>query len=347
MARIGLVLSHPPFARGGHLVMTESLLHALRAHGHEAEIIFTPQNRHGRQAAAYLATWLTDVGESNGLKIDQVISLRFPAYAVRHEQHVCWLMHTMREYYDLWPQVCAGLGRKGKLKEGVRRRLIHAADRHLLAPPRVKRLFALSATVQDRLQTTLGIASEVLHPPLQPRGYRCDGYGDEFFVVSRLTPLKRIDLVLRALVEPAAQGLRVAIAGDGEQLQELRSLAKWLEVDDRVRFVGRIDEEGLIAHYAQCRAVVFTPVREDYGFVAAEAFASGKPVVTCLDSGGPTEVVTNDLNGLVVEPRPPAIAAAMRRLADDRGLAERLGQAGRAFEASMTWDRVVEKLVVV
>ena len=66
MARIGVVLSHPPFARGGHLVMAESLVDALRAHGHDAEIIFTPQNRFGRQAAAYLATWLTDVGESDG-----------------------------------------------------------------------------------------------------------------------------------------------------------------------------------------------------------------------------------------------------------------------------------------
>ncbi len=347
MARIGVVLSHPPFARGGHLVMTESLVQALREHGHESEIIYTPQNRHGRQGAAYLATWLTDVGESNGLKIDQVISLRFPAYAVRHERHVCWLMHTMREYYDLWPQVCAGLGRKGRFKEGVRRRLIHAADRRLLAPGRIARLFALSATVQERLSQTLGLASEVLHPPLQPRGYRCDGYEGEFFVVSRLTPLKRIDLVMRALVEPAAHGLRVTIAGDGEQLADLRTLAKWLDIEDRVSFVGRVDDEALLTYYARCRAVVFTPVREDYGFVAAEAFASRKPVITCVDSGGPTEVVDDERNGFVVAPTAPAVAAAMRRLADDPALAERLGAAGHALNASMTWDRVVGRLVVV
>ena len=63
----------------------------------------TPQNRFGRQGAAYLATWLTDVGMAqDGGRIDQVITLRYPAYAVRHDAHVCWLNHRMREYYDLW-----------------------------------------------------------------------------------------------------------------------------------------------------------------------------------------------------------------------------------------------------
>ena len=68
--------------------------------------MLTPQNRFGRQGSAYLANWLTDVGRtSDDRPIDQVISLRFPSYAVRHPRHVCWLNHTMREYYDLWDRV--------------------------------------------------------------------------------------------------------------------------------------------------------------------------------------------------------------------------------------------------
>ena len=39
--------------------------------------------------------------------------------------------------------------------------------------------------------------------------------------------------------------------------------------------------------YGRCRAVCFTPLNEDYGFVTAESFASRKPVVSCTDSGGP------------------------------------------------------------
>ena len=97
MARVLVVTSHPPFTRGGHLVLADQLVVALRGLGHDTDLVYTPQNRFGRQGAAYLATWLTDVGESDERRVDQVISLRFPAYAVRHPRHVCWLLHTMRE----------------------------------------------------------------------------------------------------------------------------------------------------------------------------------------------------------------------------------------------------------
>ena len=96
-------------------------------------MVLTPQNRFGRQGAAYLATWFTDVGLGDHNKaVDQVISLRYPSYAVRHPNHVVWLNHTMREYYDQWETFSETLSWKGRIKEGARRQLIHAADRYLL-----------------------------------------------------------------------------------------------------------------------------------------------------------------------------------------------------------------------
>ena len=105
MAVITIVTSAPPLTEGGHLVIARSLERALLEAGHRAGIVTTPSNRFGRQGPAYLANWLTDVGMTgSGERVDQIISLRFPSYAVRHAQHVCWLVHTMREYYDLWDQ---------------------------------------------------------------------------------------------------------------------------------------------------------------------------------------------------------------------------------------------------
>lgn len=346
MARIAVVTSHPPFTEGGHLVIARGLVVALREAGHDADLVTTPQNRFGRQAAAYLATWLTDVGESDGRRIDQVISLRFPAYAVRHARHACWLLHPMREYYDLWPQFRARISPANRLKEGLRRRLLHAADRRLLRPGRV-RLFAISRTVAGRVRDTLGLAAEPLHPPPPPRAYRQEPPGDAFFLASRLTPLKRVDLVLRALAEPAGRSLRLCVAGEGEALDHLRALSASLALGDRVRFLGRVDEATLVDGYARARAVVFTPLNEDYGFVTAEAFASARAVVTCGDSGGPTELVRDGENGLVVAPEPAALAAAMRRLAEDAGLAAQMGRRGHADAAQLTWPKVVERLLMV
>ena len=198
------------------MVIARSIVEALRARGDRADIVLTPQNRFGRQAAAYAATWLTDLGVTEGGPIDQVISLRYPSYAVRHPNHVCWLNHTMREYYDLWPRFSGGLSAPGLVKERVRKTLIQAADRYLLTK-NVRRLFVLSKTVQDRMRHWPELKSTVLYPPPPPRAYRCDEYGDYVFMVSRLTPLKRADLLLRALAAPDGRGIRAVIAGEGEE----------------------------------------------------------------------------------------------------------------------------------
>lgn len=347
MATIAVVSSHPPFTEGGHLGIARSLVTALQQAGHAAELVLTPQNRFGRQGAAYLANWLTDVGESNGRPIDQVISLRFPAYAVRHPRHVCWLSHTMREYYDLWPSFRARISWLNARKEGVRRRLIHLADRRFLGPSHLVRLFVLSRAVQARLEQHIGVHSEPLYPPPPPRAYRCDQFGDYVFAVSRLTPLKRFDMLLQALAEPDGRGVRAVIGGEGEDLSRLTAMARQLGVDSRVQFVGRLREDELLDHYASCRAVFFTPLQEDYGFVTVEAFASGKPVITCSDSGGPAELVTHDRNGLVCDPSAASLAGALQRLRDDEPLATRLGNGGLATAAGLTWPATVARLVVV
>jgi hypothetical protein len=161
MKRIAVVTSSPPLTDGGHMVIARALTHALRNAGHQADIVVTPSNRFGRQAAAYFATWLTDVGMSDHGPVDQVISLRYPSYAVRHPHHVCWLNHTMREYYDLWDSFSGLLSRRGRIKERVRRTLIHAADRYLLTR-NVDRLFVQSQTIKDihRHPTDRTVASD-------------------------------------------------------------------------------------------------------------------------------------------------------------------------------------------
>jgi glycosyltransferase involved in cell wall biosynthesis len=338
--------SSPPFAEGGHLVMARELVRALEECGHNATLLVTPQNRFGRQGSAYLAAWCTDVSVGHeGRRIDQVISLRFPAYAVRHDNHVVWLNHRMREYYDLWDEFSSHLSVGNGVKERVRRAIIHRVDRRLLTR-RAKRLFVISATVQQRLRRWGGYESQVLYPPAPKRPYRTERYGDYLFAVSRLTPLKRFDLLLRALGEPIAAGIKCVIAGEGRELDALRRLRRQLDLDDRVEFIGRAEESTLLEHLARCRAVVFPTFNEDYGFVTVEAFASAKAVVTCRDSGGPAELVRDGENGFVVDPSPEGLARALRTVMDDRTRAIRLGEAGGAAAERMTWPSAVSQLLL-
>lgn len=341
--RVLVVTSSPPFVEGGHLVIARELVRACRADGHTADLVVTPQNRFGRQGAAYLAAWLTDVGvAADGQPVDRVISLRYPAFAVRHPRHTCWLNHTMREYYDLWPRFSATLSWKNRIKEAARRALIHGADRHCFG--RMDSRFAISSTVQARLAQH-GITSDVLLPPPPARPYRCDSYGDYVFAVSRLTPLKRFDLLLSALALPVARHVRLVVGGDGEARDALEAQARRLGLEGRVAFTGRLSDEALVDHYARCRAVAFVPFDEDYGFITAEAFASGKAVVTCRDSGGPTELVQDGVNGRIVEPTADSVAGALAALTSDADLAAALGTQARARVATLTWPATVARLL--
>jgi glycosyltransferase involved in cell wall biosynthesis len=345
MRRVLVVTSDVPFVSGGHRVIAAELTAALRRSGHLAEVVTTPQNRFGRQFTAYLANWATDVGEGgDGSRIDQVISLRYPSYAVRHENHVCWLNHRMREYYDLWPALKRRISWKGKIKESVRRRLIHRADRYFLTK-NVRKLYAQSKTVQAGLKEFGNIPSEVLYPPPPERAYRADAYEPFVFAVSRLHPLKRLDLLVKSMAKLKSKSFRAVIAGTGEEEESLKRLAGELGVSDRIDFVGRVDDEKLVEYYARCRGVFFAPYMEDYGFVTMEAFRSKKPVLTCLDSGGPAEIVSVGRSGYVLLPEPFQVAQQLDVWAENEDLAARMGANGEHDVRVVTWKDTVEKLL--
>lgn len=340
--RVAVVTSDVPFVEGGHRVIARALVRGLNDAGHEAEMVTTPQNRFGRQISAYWATWLTDVGVAgDGKPIDRVISLRFPSYAVRHPRQVVWLNHRMREYYDLWDDFHAGLGRRGRVVEAVRRRLIHAIDGRLL---RRHPVMAQSATIQGRLQRWGGIESTVLYPPAPQRAYRCDDYGNSILVVGRLMPLKRVDLLIRAAAA-AGGSWRVRVAGGGPQRDELVALARELRVDDRVVLLGELDEQRLLTEFANCKAVYFGARAEDYGLVTLEAFSCAKAVVTCTDSGGPAELVEDGVTGFVAEPTVEGVGAALKRLTGESRLAEQFGAAAANVAARHSWNDAVERLL--
>ncbi len=344
MSRILVVTSGALFVHGGHIVIAEETVAALRRAGHDAEILVTPQNRFGRQATAYMATWLTDVGQTaDGHRINQVISLRFPSYAVRHPRHLCWLNHRMREYYDLWPRFSKGMGRRGLLKEKVRRSIFHFVD-HWLLTRHVTSLFAQSRTIQERLRRFGDIPSTVLHPPAPERPYRCDAYEPFVFAVSRLHPLKRMHLLVEGMSH--APGLKAVIAGRGEEEDALRALIRERGLQDRVTLVGAIDDNAKLDYLARCAAVFFAPESEDYGFVTLEAMNSGKAVVTATDSGGPAEIVEDQKNGLVVAPDGRSVGAALRRMAESPRFAQELGAGALATARSHTWDRAISKLLL-
>jgi len=118
-------------------------------------------------------------------------------------------------------------------------------------------------------------------------------------------------------------------------------------MEDRITWSGEIGEEEKFTKYANCLAVVFPPVDEDYGYVTLEAMLSAKPVITCTDSGGTNEFVISGQTGYIVEPDPAALSQVFDELWSGRSTARQMGRAARDHYDSMdiSWSSVLRRLL--
>lgn len=315
---------------GGAERLFTGLADALRDQGLAAEVVadISEEADFGAIRRSYLRFWDRDLS-----RFDGVISAKAPSYAARHPNHVCYLMHTMRVFYDMFPIERP----RPSLHDVTERDAVQRLDAHLLRPPRIRQLFAIGEEVRLRLLGSLGLDAAVLHHPstlsgLAPR----PGRRRHLLMPGRLHRWKRVDLAIRAMADVPGD-IELLVTGTGEDAARVQALAAH---DPRIRFLGRVPEAELAALYAEAIGVLFVPLREDLGLVTLEAFACARPVITCTDSGEPARLVRDGETGLVAPPEPVALAAAINRLANDPGLADRLGAAGREVGAAITWARV-------
>ncbi len=155
--------------------------------------------------------------------------------------------------------------------------------------------------------------------------------------VGRLVEQKNHALAIRALTEVPETTL--VIAGDGPFRGSLERTAEESGVADRVVFAGlRPDARALMG----AADVVVLPSRwEGLPLTALEALASGTPLVA-TDVRGVRELVVDGQDALLVPEEPEALAAALRRVLDDPGLAARLAGAGRKVEGAGSDEKLVE-----
>jgi glycosyltransferase involved in cell wall biosynthesis len=159
-----------------------------------------------------------------------------------------------------------------------------------------------------------------------------------FVYLGRLRRYKGVDLIIRAFAELRHPTARLAIAGNGDHRPALERLVDSLDLRDRVRFLGFIEESEKLALLRSAWALAFTSPKEGWGITNGEAAASGTPVIAS-DSPGLRESVRDGETGfLVPHGDVTALAAAMRRLANDRALVECLGSNGRLFAVRFTWE---------
>lgn len=164
--------------------------------------------------------------------------------------------------------------------------------------------------------------------------------------VGRLDPRKGVATAVEALAHlPSEATLEVIGGWDPVEEDRLRGLAQRLGVASRVRFRGQLDRQAIATAYASTDVALF-PVRweEPWGLVPLEAMGKGRPVVA-TGRGGSAEYLRDAENCLLFEAGDPrALAGAVRRLADDAILRERLRERGIETAARFTEPIYNEKV---
>ena len=211
--------------------------------------------------------------------------------------------------------------RPGNEDDAIRQVVINADSLYLA---QARRVFTSSQVISEQLQKVNGIASEVLHAPLaRTEHFFCSGYGNYFLCPECATADERQALVIEAM-KHVTSGVRLV------------TIPRCMNEDEKARL------------FAGALGIIYTPYDEEScGDVTLESYHSRKPVITCRDSGGVTNLVRHGDTGLVVEPEPAALAQAMDELFDNRDRAAKMGNAGYELmmASGINWDNAIEKLL--
>lgn len=228
-------------------------------------------------------------------------------------------------------------------------RVMAQADRVIATSPRYLQTSSHLRKVADKcVVIPLGLDLEALSR------YRREEVGrirDEYeppllLFVGVLRYYKGLEYLIRAMRDVNA---RLLVVGSGPMAEEWQTLAVELGLQDKVFFLGRVEDEELPIYYQACDLFVLPASHrsEAFGTVQVEAMACGKAVISTELGTGTSYVNVNGETGLVVPPRDvAALTTAINRLLSDKRLRIGMGEKGRKralreFSHEIMIDRVV------
>jgi glycosyltransferase involved in cell wall biosynthesis len=135
------------------------------------------------------------------------------------------------------------------------------------------------------------------------------------------------------------------VTSNGGEKMSLAQMAKTLEIEEDIRFVGHVDENDKPALYAMARAFLYPTTYEGFGLPALEAMASGVPVV---GSNTPAVAEVVGGGGMLVDPmNARKMAGALIAVCTDEPLHERLRNQALIRASQFSWDRTAIETMTV
>jgi len=171
-----------------------------------------------------------------------------------------------------------------------------------------------SEYTRKRAREIYGIDPVVIYPPISKvfkpmdktnaeritKRFRISG---KFVLMhGRMIRDKRPDWAIEAFSKIKNEDLNLLFSGTIEEEKRIRALVNNLGLKERVKIIGRVSEEELVALYSSAECFIMPAPKEDFGLTSVEAMACGCPVVAWNDNAGPNETVVNGITGILAKP---------------------------------------------
>ena len=214
--------------------------------------------------------------------------------------HFCYCHTPMRYAWDQFDEYFSP-ARQGRLRFAlIRRAMDRLREWDRATADRVDAYAANSAYVADRIHRYYGRDATVIPPPVDTERFRPDGRppGEQYLVVSALSPYKRVDVAIEAFNRMRRPLL---VVGWGPEEERLRRLAGPTVT---------VADADLTGAYQRCRGLILPGV-EDAGIAPLEAMACGRPALVLAEGGAPEAVIDGETGVHIAARTAEAVQAAV------------------------------------
>lgn len=185
--------------------------------------------------------------------------------------HICYMHTPMRYAWDDCQKYAQDFNMLKLFKKIVPFAMNYVRLWDKVSADRVDLFLANSNFIAKRIRKYYRKEATVIHPPVSvDRFYTAKKNKGYYLMVGRLIAYKKHDIAIEAFNK---LGFPLKIIGRGPEMKRLQKMA-----GPNIEFLGRVSDEKLPEYYAECKAFIF-PQEEDFGIVAIEALASGRPLV--------------------------------------------------------------------
>ena len=229
--------------------------------------------------------------------------------------HICYCHTPPRYAWDDSHKYIEEFGMPGIIKKVIPffMNYIRLWDKE--AALRVDKFICNSNFVAKRIKKYYNRKAKVIYPPVNTKNFEVAKLSSDvtselshatsyFLMVGRILPYKRFDIAVEAFNK---LGKPLKIVGEGPERKKLENKAK-----KNIEFLGELHDQELRDYYKNCKAFIF-PQEEDFGIVALEAMASGRPIIA-YQGGGALESIKEGKTGIFFdEQTPEALIRAIRK----------------------------------